>query len=518
MAFKRSDFKKTTRKSNGTRQIYPYQIRDSRYTAAIGYAIAYYERMIGCRRAEFESDTLLEFFGDPRLARGLVACLGRTYVWRTRTFSEVFGNETAQALRKAGIATAIDMRTRLYGLANGRYGGCILPHERVEALEYLCERLAGESCRITSAQIEQALTLDAEDERVLVKYGATPTPEQIIALYNYHSIETALCHAEWVRLHLHGPIWSIIRSAHNLARRYRLRYQVGELPRTLFDQELDLTFPGGRDGLGSWTRTGRRVVRALLRLLATHPDSLTEGEALVHIGGQPARLRLDERALHVLGVVAREQPPESEAWDDDIAELFRRAWARAFMAGRTAGWRLRRDPEPLIAAGTMVVPDFVLLRGNERLAISIASGQAAADALMRDFARLGRIAPVAAVMPAGIAEQLRSCPAPLATYTEQPSEAVSALVAILDRTNPRTQTAPHAPRQSLERMIAEDGFVAEKTVAEVLGCKTSEVAQAVRRWEGIHVLPGLGICAPDALDDIRQMLEQNNRVVVTPGI
>src|SRR5215212_1205886 len=65
MSFKTNDFKKTTRTTDGERVLYPYQIKDDRFTASIGYAIAYYERMVGRRRGEFEAETLLEFFGDP---------------------------------------------------------------------------------------------------------------------------------------------------------------------------------------------------------------------------------------------------------------------------------------------------------------------------------------------------------------------------------------------------------------------------------------------------------------------
>ncbi len=147
MSFKITDFKKTTRTAGGERLLYPYQIRDDRYTAAIGYALAYYERMVGRRRAEFEAETLLEFFGDARLARGLVACLARTYAWRAQTFAEALGEPGAQALRRAGISTPAALRARLYGLANGRYGGVILPHEREEAIGYLCAQLNGEEPR-----------------------------------------------------------------------------------------------------------------------------------------------------------------------------------------------------------------------------------------------------------------------------------------------------------------------------------------------------------------------------------
>ncbi len=88
--------------------------------------------------------------------------------------------------------------------------------------------------------------LDAEDRHVLIKLGPTPEPHEIIALYNYHSLETAICHAEQLQLRLRGPIWSILRSIHNLARRYRLRYEISSAPRSLFDDKLELTLYGKR--------------------------------------------------------------------------------------------------------------------------------------------------------------------------------------------------------------------------------------------------------------------------------
>ena len=401
MAFKATEFKKTTRKSGDNRVLYPYQIRDDRYTAAIGYAVAYYERMVGKRRSMFEADTLLEFFGDAKLARGLVACLGRTYTWRQQTFAEAFGEPTAQALWRLGLRTPADLRTRLYGLANGRYNGFILPRQRAEALAFLCERIAEEaqgddgrpamddrmsddgastihrppstvhhppSTVITPEQFERALVLDAEDQQVLVKIGATPEPGEIVARYNYHAVETALCHSEQLQLRLRGSVWNIVRSVHNLARRYNLRYRIGAV-RSLFDESVELTLFGQRDAMGSWLRAGRRVVRALLRLLAAHPDSLVDGAATVHIGSQTLLFRIDERVRDVLGIAARQSPEASEPWEEDVTELFRKAWGKAYVRGRTAGWRLRRDPEPLVGTNGVVVPDFALIRGNERLGL-----------------------------------------------------------------------------------------------------------------------------------------------------
>ena len=513
MSFSTSDFKKTTRKLGGERAIYPYQIRDERYSASIGYAIAYYERMVGRRRAEFEAETLLEFFGDARLARGLVACLARTYAWRAQTLAEALGDAPARALRRAGISAPPDLRTRLYGLANGRYGGVILPGERAEALALLCDTINAEAAerQLTPAQLERALTLDADDQHILFKHGPAPEPPDLVALYNYHSIETVICHAELLRLQLRGQVWNIIRSAHNLARRYRLRYEVSAAPRSLFDERIELSMYGGRDALGSWTRTGRRLARALLRLLAAHPDSLAGGVASVQLRGQKLAFTLDDRTLKILGVAAGQQAGLAEPWDEDLADAFQKAWGRALIGGRTAGWRLRRDPEPLIGQGAVVVPDFALLRGRERLALCLAPGKATAAALMRDFAALGGRPRALSVVPAHVAEGLRSCVVPLATYEQQPAEAIGALVALLERKYPRRRPEDTlTPWQRLERLVADEGFVDEQAVAALMGCSAEEAVRVVQRWGGptLHVLPGLGVCAPEALGEIKSLIEE----------
>ncbi len=511
MAFATTDFKKTTRRSTDDRMLYPYQIRDDRYTAAIGYAISYYERMVGRRRAEFETDTLLEFFGDPKLARGLVACLGKTYLWRQQTFYDALGLDVAQALQRADITSPADLRARLYGLANGRYGGFIAPSERPEALAFLCGQIgdiAG-AATVQPDDIERGLTLDAEDQWILVKQGPMPTAADIIARYNYHSLETAITRAAHLHLTLRGPVWSIVRSAHNLARRYRLRYSVDGNERTLFDDRVTLTLYGGRDALGSWTRSGKRLARALLRLLATHPNTMTGGEALVHLNGSLLTLRLDDRAMAVLGVAARQEAPDSEAWEEATVTDFQRAWTRAHVAGRTAGWRIRRDPEPMIGTGTVIIPDFVLARGNERVALCVASGQAAALSLTRDLGRLGNRTPAVALIPSEAAERLPTCPVPLAAYDDQPADAIPAIVGVLDRRYPRRTEAPRqTPWQRLEQMVADEGFVGSDTVATLLGTPADEALREVGKWggTGLHVLPGLGVCSAETLGDIRKLL------------
>lgn len=431
MAFRINDFKKTVRGQGVARQIYPYQIRDERYTAALSFMISYFERMVGRRQAEFEADALLEFFGDPRLARGLVACMGRSYSWRSPSLSERLGEQPAAALAQAGVARPIDLRARLYALANERYGGFVSFAERPAALEALCGILdSGGS--LAPTLLERGLTLDAEEERVLVKLGPTPTPDTISACYNFHALDTALVAAEEIQLRLSGDVWALIRSLHNLSRRYRLAYTISEAPRTLFDSQLGLTLSGGRDLLGEGRRAGRRLARALLRLLASHPGCVETAEARLSSGGKAATLRLDQRALKILGAAPELGSFVGEAWDDDPGVSFRQAWGRALLAGRTAGWRLRRDPEPLVGIDSLIVPDFAARRGPDSLAICLISGRAMAEGLASGLRRHSPRLPLLVILPEHLAPLLRSSPARLATYGSQPIEAIAQVVALLE--------------------------------------------------------------------------------------
>lgn len=450
MSFKLSDFKKTTRGSGESRQIYPHQIRDDRYTAAISYALGYYERMVGRRRAEFESETLLEFFGDPRLARGLVACLGGAYLWLNPDPTAALGPAAAAALRRAGVGRPAELRARLFALANARYGGFVPPAERQAALRDLAAELqrsaegaaewtAGLPADAPPPQVagalpaevlERALTLDADEERVLTRPGPTPTPDEIVARYNYHSLETALCYAERINLRMRGPVWAMLRSAHNLARRYRIGYSVGDLPGSLFDERLELTLLGRRDALGGWGRAGRRLARAVLRLLAAHPGCAVEGSAFVHAGGQGANVRLDSRAITLLGARAAASVAD-DAWEDSAADELQMAWARLQSRGRTDGWGLRRDPEPLVGTESLVLPDFALRRGASSAALCLATGRAAAEALADAIKRLGPTIPLVVLAPAPAASALRGLPASVIIYGASSAEAAPQIVTTL---------------------------------------------------------------------------------------
>lgn len=507
MAFSLTDFKKTTRKTEGRTVLYPHQLRDDRFVAAISYALDYYERMVGRPRHELQPETMMEFFGDPKLARGIVACLSRSYHWHQPQFVDVLGAEATMALADHGVETPGDLRARLYRYVNLHYHGFLPASSRAAGVDDFCAELP-----IGREAFERLLTLDQLSNAILAKLQGTPDARDIVNLYNYHSLETALRSAESLELRLKGAIWTIIRTIHNLARRYGLRYATDYGHAGLLSREATITLSGSRDALGSYRGSGRRIVRALMRLLAAHPDAPVAGEAVVHLRGRPMRLVLDKRALRTLGAHAPALMDESlvEAWGDPQSEGLQAAWARAFLRGETGGWRLRRDPEPLVTPSGIVVPDFALHRGPQRAALVLALTASAVEALIKPLQALaGRSLVIVSTRPE-LARQLAGTQALVVATTDTPTPRLLATAL----PSPTALAELHATKwQRLEQILTAEGFVDEGRVADVLEVTFERLEQTLRGWrpKEITYIPGIGLCTPETIGEIRTLLQPEQR-------
>jgi len=161
-----------------------------------------------------------------------------------------------------------------------------------------------------------------------------------------------------------------------------------------------VTLYGPQEVMGAPTQYGERLARlcrALLgyrRALAPQGAALGGGEGLrgaarVYLYGRPMTFPLDDRLLRLLRVGATEAaddlagaigPAGSSASPADTAVAFDSSLERRLYAdftaleraGETAGWRMEREPEPLLIGGAILVPDFALTRGLRRVYLEIA--------------------------------------------------------------------------------------------------------------------------------------------------
>jgi hypothetical protein len=90
-------------------------------------------------------------------------------------------------------------------------------------------------------------------------------------------------------------------------------------------------------------------------------------------------LRLDERLLKLVssspakaGAGGLAQPEAPPAYDSAVEGRLAAEFAALEAAGESHGWRLEREPEPVVVGDTILVPDFTVSRGARRVFLEIA--------------------------------------------------------------------------------------------------------------------------------------------------
>jgi len=275
-------------------------------------------------------------------------------------------------------------------------------------------------------------------------------------------------------------------------------------------QDATITWHGTRDALGGYRSSGRKIVRALLRLLAAHPDAPVSGEAVVHLRGRTTHLLLDKRALRTLGVRALAAGSSEDAREATPADELRVAWSQAFVRAETGGWRLRRDPEPIITEQGVIVPDFGLFRGSQRASLVLAETPSAVDALEKPLQSLQGRSPVVVWTTPQLARRLAHLPAIVVAAAGSPSPRLLATAL----PSPTALAERHLTKwQRLEQILAAEGFVDDSRIGDVLEVDPARVEQAVRGWRAdeITYLPGIGLCTSETVTEIRALLQPERR-------
>jgi len=369
MAFRQEDFKKTSRKGSapGMPAVYPHQLKDKKAIARLEIAIRTFDAAAGKRRRDMDAQAMTDFFGDPRLARGIVACLGQFYKYETPDFNQSVGRDGAGRLRQAEMTRPTDIRAFTYAYVNERHHGFLTEAGRAECYA----ALATEFC-LTAQQWNTLLHSDSEDNQILTRLGTMPTPADIVALYNFHSLDTVLKRASQIvllGLSLTPTDASEIRAlAKALGAKAVVSADAGTV--TLLDTDAPSILP----------RRAGRLGRCLLHLIAAYGTRNTGGYAEARIGVKAFRLTLSADLLKALGLPAKAAAAETaerpafkkrfEVGQTLHKELLREA-AKRRAAGESGGWRVKRLPEPEVSATGVRLVDFALRRGESQVALML---------------------------------------------------------------------------------------------------------------------------------------------------
>ena len=380
MAFPLKDVRFTTRRSGDGVLLYPRLMRDRSILPKVDIAIQHLETMLGRERRELDPEVLVHFFGDHKLARCMVASLGRSYRFRARTISEVVTRTALRRLQRAGLDSPKALRLSLYDRLNADGDGFL----DGEARDGVFGRLeATLSLRRGKGELERLLYLDADEHAVLDRVGGEPRPAHVVAQYNFGVLETVLRHAGRIELTLVAPTREGATGILRLAAANDVDVDLARAGST-----LRVRLDGRQDALGNWARHGRRVARACVQLLERTRATVVDGTASVAFRDRQATLRLTSELLDVLGgAPARDVGwDEAEGWQLGAPLALDRP--RPAPSGPEGAWRIKRVPDPTAWAAGVVIPELLLRRGRQAALVCLVRSAAHAE-------RLATIAPSA---------------------------------------------------------------------------------------------------------------------------
>jgi predicted nuclease of restriction endonuclease-like RecB superfamily len=471
MAFRRQDIPKTTRrgKEGEPRRIYPRYLRDASYLPKIALAIDYLDGMVGRRRGDLSPDAVLDLLGDPKLARCILSCLSDTYRYRTPEFAEVVGEETALRLAGWDLFTAADVRDLVYRTLNARHQGVIDPAARSSFLNDI-----GETLGVDDEVLDQLLHLDAERNAVLVRNGERPRPEDVVARFNALLTFSVLRQASTIDLELPGLPATTVAT---VCARWDVSHR-----RTGRDS---WRLSGRKDALGSWARFGLRLARCAVHLLML-PAEIPSGLATVHLGEQTSRFVIDAKAVATLRPRCRAAAgPEGLIRAAVLADELTAARRGPGEIGR--GWTIRRAMEPIVAEGTVVLPELLFVRGLTVVSLVMAdrpdsdpAGEAVRRAqTMRPIVAHGNLADFGAVPVVRTAGDVWS---------------------LLERLD-AAAAPPATPVERLRDELIATGWVKDERVVDVLGDDVPKRIRPLVEDGDAALVPGFGLCRIAVLDE-----------------
>lgn len=485
MAFRLADVKKTVRsRSDGERYLHPKILSGPAAVAQIGLALAYFNARLGRARREVDPETLVRFFGDPKVARGVVACLGSAYRWRPQQFRDVLDARAVAWLVSKGVATPCDLRLFLYDALNAGGAGFLAP-EREDNLRPLARRL-----RLTPAKLDQLVALDAEENAVLVRVGPVPRPEDVVARYNFNAVDTILRNSIYVELHgIGGAARVALEDACNM---YAISYSwQGDVAR----------LHSHADAFGSYARAGLRLTRALYTALAGAPGLCPSGHARVQLPGSPAILPVGKESVAALtagtGIIRCGVP-----WPE-----LRAQWDRSRAAGEIGGWRLLTAPEPVVTQEGLALAPLACRREETDVMLwPVHSPAGLEDARVLIRAGLD-VLPV--VRDSSLADALDGLP-----HAHADDGAAGVVAALTVHWGGGRVAAGEQALESLLAEVASRGFIPAAEVATALGC--ASVDEAAARLRGLDAsrgtyVTGLGLCSSTFAADMRKGLRRKRR-------
>ncbi len=547
-----ADIPKRFTRRDGEVFVTPRLLRPREARSSLGALIGLYEASQDLALADFPDDRPAQIAGDVRMARCLTNCLSDWYQWANTPWPQPATLDEAMAMALSGIDSPSALRLALYDHVNTVYCGFLTSETREPALDAFAFDLG-----LARATIDALLGQDDPRAARLTRLSDDPpTPAALAARYNQRAVESLLANASDVAWRLEprdgASIGATVKRICYLARQMGVSYEVtlddtgqpetrlvaergGQyaVPTTLERARLPVvvTLHGPREMMGSANQYGDRLARLCRALLGYRRDipaeaalgdlSAISGIATIHLHGRPCQFALDDQLARLLRAYPEEDATnqgamDAIAFDSSLERRLHADFAALERAGETAGWRMEREPEPLILNETILVPDFALTRDNRRVYLEVA-GYWRPDYRARKAHKLATLRGVVALIVAAPEEARAEFTGLDSSYPFiwYRNGAISApdLIAAIERAYddfPERLAALDFPRLLAE--VERRGVIPATEAAAALRSHTrAELARATAALAAYATgqnalkpewIDGLGLCAPVMIDHL----------------
>ena len=517
MRFSLQDIKKSIRRHQNELSVSLHFLQSGELTTEIAELIVYYERLLGQPQRLFSLDEARACIGDYRLAHCLVPVLSYWYTWQQREWNEALQSCSKQP-RLAEIMSPVQLRLTLYNYVNEHYSGFLDTDTRSKALEAF-----GKQYELSLNELEYLLTMDTENEAYLLRRTPMPpTPQEVATLYNQWAFEAALCNASSVRFLIDcnafnknqsvqsTGVGAVIKRLCYLSRKMGVYYDLA-YEQTLpgMPPLLSLTLYGPQEVTGAAQQYGLRLAR-LCRVLmgygfartetqrkARKPSfasAIVEARAVVHFLQRSYLFKMDGALLSLLPQSEQndkgeqqthEQSEEISIFDSSIEQSFAEAFASLAKSQGVDGWRLEREPEPLLLEHSIFIPDFAVTRSQQRVYVEILGFWTPAyrERKLQKLLQLQDRHDLVLALPTDAKDAFASILSafPVVLYEEQLS-ATDVLAVLRNHYDDFAERLATIDIVAVRERIRRKGLLNERGCAEILQCyRRSELLQAVEQ-------------------------------------
>ncbi len=266
---------------------------------------------------------------DYKLVRGLTILLERTSRFK----------------RPNTIVEPERAREVVFRLVNIKYGGFVPEELRDDALNEATKELG-----IEREELEKSLWADSDKLQVLVG-GLNYSPENLLKEYNLSLLQTALFKALDLRIEAKVSGWEIKNLLRSL-KRFGLMYAAEKK-----EGKIIVEVSGPVSILKMTTRYGTSIARLIpYVVLMSHWKIRSK----ISRNRRILTLLVDSKFRYLF--------PSKEPSEPKYDSSLERRFASIAEAG---GWKAIREPEPLVVGKSIMIPDFLLLKGAAKIYVEI---------------------------------------------------------------------------------------------------------------------------------------------------